>query len=238
MNDRVVLVTGASRGLGSNLAAELAATGATVIGIARTLLDDWELTATSPIDRRICDITDEPAVRRLFSEIRREHGRLDLLINNAGAFSGELLLMASADRFASVLSANLVAAHVVTREAMKSMRSRGTGRVVSISSVATQIPVTGNALYASGKAALERLMRDFSVEFRGSGVTFNSVAVSFFEHSRMLASLPLEARAVYESRLLVPRPVTIGEIVAAIRYFASDEAATVTGQVITLGSPF
>jgi 3-oxoacyl-[acyl-carrier protein] reductase len=160
------------------------------------------------------------------------------LINNAGTFSGELLLTASAERFASVLSANVVAAHVVTREAVKLMRPRSAGRVVSVSSVAASIPLLGNSLYAMSKAALERLMRDFALEFRGSGVTFNSVAVSFFEHSRMVAALRPEARAAYEARLLVPRAVQIPEVIAAIRYLASDEAATVTGQVICLGSPY
>jgi NAD(P)-dependent dehydrogenase (short-subunit alcohol dehydrogenase family) len=238
VSGRVVVVTGASRGLGSDLARGLAETGATVVGVARTPVDDWELGSADHVDRRICDIVDESAVKRLFSGIRGDHGQLDLVVNNAGVFSGDLLLIASAARFAEVLSANLIATHVVTREAVKLMRPRGTGRVVSISSIATQVPVMGNALYASGKASLERLMRDYAVEFRGSGVTFNSIAVSFFEHSRMVASLKPEARADYESRLLVPRPVQLGEVLAAINYLASDEAATVTGQVVSLGSPF
>jgi len=238
VSGQVVLVTGASRGLGSDLASGLAEAGATVVGVARTPLDDWELGSASPVDRRLCDIVDESAVKRLFSGIRGDHGQLDLVVNNAGVFSGDLLLIASAERFAEVLSANLVATHVVTREAVRLMRARRTGRIVSISSIATQVPVIGNALYASSKAGLERLMRDYAVEFRGSGVTFNSIAVSFFEHSRMVASLRPDTRVNYESRLLVPRPVDLREILAAIHYLASDEAATVTGQVISLGSPF
>jgi 3-oxoacyl-[acyl-carrier protein] reductase len=153
-------------------------------------------------------------------------------------FSGDLLLTTGRDRFASILQANLLGAHLMTREAVKLMRPMSRGRVVSISSVATSIPQVGNSLYGIGKGALERLMRDYAVEFRGSGITFNCVAVSFFEDSGMASALKPEARERYEARLLVPRAVGVGEVLGAVRYFRSDEAATVTGQVIDLGSPY
>ena len=237
MSTRVALVTGASRGMGSGIAAGLAESGTTVIGVGRTPLEDWEQDDDGPVDRRICDITDESAVRRLFSEIRREHGRLDILVTNAGAFSAELLLTASSKRFAAVLQTNLLGAHVMTQQAVKLMRPQSTGRVVSISSIATAVPLVGNALYASSKVALDRLMRDYALEFAGSGITFNCLAISFFEHSQMLASVRPEARAAYEARLTIPQALEIREILAAIRYLTSEDARSVSGQVITFGDP-
>jgi 3-oxoacyl-[acyl-carrier protein] reductase len=238
MNDKVVLITGASRGIGRQLAAGLVADGWVVVGVARSPVETWEGDNSERFERHVCDITDESAVKRLFSEIRKRHGRLDLLVNNAGAFSSDLLLMSTAERFANLLRANLTSVQVVTREAVKLMRPKGTGRVVSVSSIATAIPMPGNALYAASKLGLESLMRGFAVEFRGSGITFNHVAVSFLESTGMVDSLRPEARAAYETRLLVPHPLRIDEILLALRYFASDDAAAVTGQGIALGSPY
>jgi NAD(P)-dependent dehydrogenase (short-subunit alcohol dehydrogenase family) len=237
VTDKIALVTGASRGLGALIASGLAEDGATVVGVARTPIEQWD-SDDDRIQRRVCDVTDESAVKRLFSELRKQHGRLDILINNAGAFSGDLLLSATSTRFLSLLNANLVSAHVVSREAAKLMRTNSWGRVVSISSIATSIPLVGNALYASSKIGVEALMRDFALEFRGSGLTFNSIAVSFVEHTGMVDALKPEARANYEARLLVPRPLQMSEILAAIAFLLSPDAGAVTGQVIALGSPY
>lgn len=238
MNRKIVLITGASRGLGSRIAEAFLAEGCLVVGVARSPVEAWQGVVHESFERHVCDITDESMVKRLFSDLRKRHGRLDVLINNAGAFSGDLLLTASADRFGALLRANLVSAQVVTREAVKLMRPKGTGRVVSISSIATSIPIVGNALYATTKIGLEALMQGFAVEFRGSGITFNSVGVSFLEDTGMVDALPPAARASYEARLLVPNSLKIDEIMHAVRFFTADEAGAVTGQLIALGSPF
>jgi len=238
VSERVALVTGASRGLGAEIAAGLVAGGYTVVGAARTAPDEWAAAPVADLHRKVCDVTDESQVKRMFSEVRKEHGRLDLVVNNAGAFSGDLLLMASAERFAAVLRGNLLSAQVVTRESVKLMRPKGFGRVVSISSIAASIPLVGNSLYASAKTAVVGLMRDFALEFRNSGVTFNSVAISFVEHTGMVDALKPEARASYEARLLVPRALDMSEVLGTIRFLASDDAGAVTGQVISLGSPY
>ena len=237
MTDRVFLVTGASRGLGRRLVDGFLAEGHAVIGVARSPLEAWQGEAHERFDRQVCDLTDESAVKRLFSDIRKRHGRLDVLVNNAGAFSADLLLTASSERFGALLSANLLSAQVVTREAVKLMRPKGTGRVVSISSIAVTVPLTGNTLYAATKVALESLMRGFAVEFKGSGITFNSLAISFLEGTGMVEALPQAARSSYEARLLVPRPLRIEEILHVVRFFAAEEAASVTGQLVALGSP-
>jgi 3-oxoacyl-[acyl-carrier protein] reductase len=238
MTRPVVMVTGASRGIGHRVAEAFVNQGALVIGVARSPLEQWELASSDAFEAHVCDVTDESGVKRLFSGVRKTHGRVDVLINNAGAFSSDLLLTASSERYASLLRANLISAHLVTREAVKLMKPKGSGRVISISSIATSIPLTGNALYATTKLGLEALMQGFSVEFRGSGITFNTVAVSFIEQTGMVDALRPEARANYEMRLLVPRPVSLDEIMHAITYFASDRASSVTAQQISLGSPF
>jgi 3-oxoacyl-[acyl-carrier protein] reductase len=235
---RVALVTGASRGLGRLMVDGLLSQGYLVVGVARSAVDEWAGDDVDGFERHVCDITDDSAVKRLFSDVRKRHGRLDAVINNAGAFSSDLLLTASADRFASVLRANLVGAQVVTREAVKLMRPKSFGRVVSISSIATRLPMPGNAVYATSKLALEALMTGFAVEFRGSGITFNSVGISFVDHTGMVDALRPDARASYESRLLQPHPLSMDEVMHAIGFFLDESAGAVTAQSITLGSPF
>lgn len=236
--EKVVLITGASKGLGRRLVDGFLSDGYLVVGVARSPIDVWEGEANVRFERHVCDINDESMVKRLFSDIRKRYGRLDVLVNNAGLFSSDLLLSASADRFGALLRTNLISAHVVTREAVKLMRPKGAGRVISISSIAVAIPLTGNALYAASKIALQSLMKGFAVEFKALGITFNSVGVSFIDDTGMVDALRPAARAFYEARLLAPEPLKIEEILHAVRFFSSDDASSVTGQMITLGSPF
>ena len=238
MTDKIVLITGASRGLGRLMVDGFLSDGWVVVGAARSPIEEWAGHRDTRFDRLVCDVTDESMVKRLFSDIRKRYGRLDVLINNAGAYSSDLLLSATANRFNALLGASLVSAHVVTREAVKLMLPKGVGRVVSITSIAVSIPLTGNALYAATKLALESLMLGFAVEFRGSGITFNSVGVSFIEETGMVEALRPAARDSYEARLLSPAPLKIEEILHAVNYFTSEHANSVTGQLITLGSPF
>lgn len=237
MSDSVALVTGASRGIGARIASSLLADGFKVVGVARSPIDQWESVDSAGYHRHLCDLTDESSVKRLFSEVRKQHGRLDVVINNAGAFNSDFLLTASAERFASLLQANLLSVQVVSREAVKLMRPNGFGRVVSISSIATRIPMTGNALYGTSKVALERLMSGFAAEFRSSGITFNSVAISFVEDTGMVNALRPEARSAYEARLLAPQGLSIDQVMHTIRFLVAPDAAPVTGQTVVLGSP-
>lgn len=233
----VALVTGASRGVGSRIAAGLIADGYHVIGAARTPVEEWNEVSHDRFHPISCDLTDESGVKRLFSSIRKQHGRLDLVVNNAGVFNSDLLTTASAGRFLELLHVNLVSAQLVTREAAKLMRPKSFGRVVSISSIATRIPLTGNALYSASKVALEHLMVGFANEFKGSGLTFNSIAISFIEDTGMVKALRSDARSQYESRLLVPNALSMEQLMHAIRFLVSRDAGPITAQTIVLGSP-
>jgi 3-oxoacyl-[acyl-carrier protein] reductase len=237
MSKPVALVSGASRGIGAGLAHGLATAGYDVLGVARSTPESWSVAEDDLVSRFQCDISDESAVRRLYSSIRKSYGGVDLLVNNAGAFSGDLLTTLSADRMISILTSNLVGTQLMTREAAKIMRAQGAGRVVSISSIAASIAVVGNALYGTSKVAVEGLMRSYALEFKDSGVTFNSIALSFVEGTSMVDALKPDARASYEARLLVTRSLEMSEIVGTLGYLCSDHASSVTGQVILMGSP-
>ena len=232
-----IIVTGASRGLGSELAQILIENGHRVIGIARTSTDSWSVAPSDNYLQIQCDLTDESMVKRTFSEIRKRGISIGSLINNAGVFSSQLLQTSSSNHVKNVLNSNLISALLTTREVSKMMRSTGGGSVISISSIAVSIRIRGNSIYGVSKIALEELMRGFATEFRDSGITFNSLRISFVEDTGMVNSLATEPRKFYESRLLEPNALSVQEIYHAIQFFESNLARSITGQVLSLGSP-
>ena len=231
------LITGAGRGLGSQMAKALASEGHRVFGLSRSPVDNWSFLPNENFIGFCCDLTNERDVKGVFSEIRKSFGWIDVLVNNAGVSNAQLLQITSGEQFASVLNTNLIGSMTATREAAKMMRQRNWGRVVSISSVATSIHLPGNALYGLSKQGLEQLMRGFAVEFRNTDITFNSIAISFVNGTGMVETLSVDARTKYETRLLKPDPLDIAEILNVVKFFASDLAKAVTGQTIHLGSP-
>lgn len=232
-----VVVTGASRGLGSEIVEALLQTNRRVIGIARTPTELWSVGASENFARFQCDLTDESMVKRTFSEIRKNGYPISCLVNNAGVSSSQLIQTCSINHVKDVLNSNLISALLATREVSKMMRLGDGGSVVSISSIASSIRIPGNAIYGVSKVALEELMRGFASEFKDAGINFNCIRVSFMEGTGMVDSLAEEPRKKYESRLLKPHALSIQEILHAILFFESNLSRSVTGQVLTLGSP-
>jgi 3-oxoacyl-[acyl-carrier protein] reductase len=230
-----VVVTGASRGVGALVAGALAERGHSVVGIARSRVDDWS--CDERVVRTECDLTDESATRRAFSQLRKSGGGPDALIHAAGLFSADLLAVAPGVRVSDVLTANVVATQNVIREAVKQMRRGEFGRVVALSSIAARIPLPGNAVYGASKVALEHLVRSYAVEFAGSGCTFNCIALSFIENTGMVDALRPEARAKYEARLAHSAPIELAQLMHAIEFLIAAEAAPVTGETLVLGGP-
>jgi NAD(P)-dependent dehydrogenase (short-subunit alcohol dehydrogenase family) len=231
------LITGASRGLGAELARKLLDSGCQVIGLARSPIDAWTIPGSENFIQFQCDLTDESMVKRTFSNIRKSALPIDVLINNAGIFSSQLLQTTTSAHISAVLNSNLLSALYVTREAAKIMRSNGGGSVISISSIATTIRIPGNSIYGISKLGLEELMCGFATELKDSGITFNSIRVSLVENTGMVSSLSDTPKQIYESRLFSPGVLTVSEVVHAVQFFQSNLAKSITGQVLTLGSP-
>ena len=234
---RVVLVTGASRGIGSQLCEYFLDSGCRVIGIARSETDSWQLANHKDLSKYKCDATSESEVKVLFSSLRKELGAVDLLINNVGQFHGQLLQLTSSEQFMTILRTNLLTAHLVTREYAKLMKPHGRGCAVSISSIATVLNLQGNATYGLAKSAVDSLMRSYALEYKDTGLTFNSVAVSFIENTTMTDRLSESVRASYTQRLLTSVPITINQLAQTIEFLATSNAKPITGQTIFLGSP-
>lgn len=223
----VALITGASRGIGRATAERVSADGHRVIGIAR------QKPAESFPGRFVeLDLADKEATRALLSRLAEEES-VDMIVNNAGLLRPAPLGSISPEELMTVLDLNLRSALQVVQSVLPSMKARGWGRIVNISSL-TVLGVRGRTSYAAAKAAMISFTRSWALELAGSGITVNCVAPGATETALFRENNPIGSDA--EKRLVSATPIgRIGrpdEIAAAICYFLSEDAGFVTGQTL------
>jgi 3-oxoacyl-[acyl-carrier protein] reductase len=234
---KVALVTGASRGIGRAIAAMLAAQGATVVAAARG--DNAAATvegiraAGGRAEALSLDVTDAEAAVAAVQGVVSTHGRLDILVSNAGITRDQLMLRMKRADWDEVLATNLTAAFVLCQAALKPMvRQRG-GRIVAISSVVGQMGNAGQANYAASKAGLIGFCKSLAREVGSRGVTVNVVAPGFVE-TDMTKAVNEETQKQWAAQIPLGRLGSPDDIAAAVCFLASDEASYITGQVLAV----
>ncbi len=226
----VLVVTGSSRGIGRFLAERYVRNGYVVVGCSRGA-SDFE--AENYIHYEL-NVTDEPSVKRMLTEVRKRYGRLDVLINNAGIASMNHALLTPISSVRSVLDTNVVGTFLFSREAAKVMRRGKFGRIVNFTSVATALNLEGEAIYASSKAAVETLTKVLATEFAPFGVTVNAVGPTPID-TDLIRSVPKEKIDSLIERQAVKRRGTVDDVANVIDFFIRPESSFVTGQVVYLG---
>ncbi|MGW0946484.1 SDR family NAD(P)-dependent oxidoreductase [Streptomyces sp. NPDC002623] len=240
---RTAVVTGASSGLGARFATVLASAGATVLAAARRLDRLKELADDDPRIRPVvCDVSRAQDRVRLMETALDETGRIDVLVNNAGAPGAVRAEDESADDFADVLAVNLVAPFHLARllaeaEATAHDHGRTTRSVVNVSSVLGLVSGAplGGAAYAASKAGLIGLTRELAGQWGRAGVRVNALAPGWFR-SEMTEGLFSDERSRrwVERGTMLGRGGEPGELDGALLYLASDASAYCTGQVLTV----
>src|SRR5438270_13113016 len=172
--NKVVLITGTRKGIGRALVEHYAGSGCQVVGCSRSPFEG-EL----PNYRHCClDVGDEPAVKKMFSEIRKHEGRLDVLVNNAGVASMNHSLLTPLAAVKQIMETNFTGTFLFCREAARLMQLHRYGRIVNFVSVAVPLKLEGEAAYAASKAAVISLTQVLAREFSGFGITVNAIGPS------------------------------------------------------------
>lgn len=234
---RVALVTGASRGIGRAIALRLAAEGATVAAAARggnaQPVVDEIVAAGGQATAMPLDVTDAAAVVAVVGGVVAAHGRLDILVSNAGITRDQLMLRMKRADWDEVIDTNLTAAFTLCQAALKPMLKQRGGRIVAISSVVGQMGNAGQANYAASKAGLIGFCKSLAREVGSRNVTVNAVAPGFVA-TDMTKTLAEGAQGQWTAQIPLGRLGTPGDIAAAVCFLASDEASYITGQVLAV----
>ena len=232
LEGQVALVTGASRGIGAAIAQELAAQGAKVIGTATT--EDGAARIGVALAAHggrgaALDVNDAAAAERLIDAIVKEHGGLQILVNNAGITRDTLAMRMKDEDWDAVLDTNLKAVFRMSRAVMRTMMKQRHGRIVSITSVVGASGNPGQANYAAAKAGVAGMTRALARELGSRGITVNCVAPGFIE-TDMTAALPPEQQTALLGQIPLGHLGKPADIAHAVAFLASPQAAYVTGQ--------
>ena len=225
--NQIALVTGATRGIGAAIAAELKAQGATVIGTATSQAGADTISATG-VRGVVLNVTDGAAVDALVDSIVKEHGGLHILVNNAGITRDTLAMRMKDEQWDEVADTNLKAVFRVSRAAIKPMMKQRQGRIINITSVVGAAGNPGQANYAAAKAGVAGMTRALAQELGSRGITVNCIAPGFIA-TDMTAELPEAQKAALLAKIPVGRLGQAAEIAHAVGFLASPQAAYITG---------
>jgi len=233
--NKIVLITGSSRGVGLELARHFIKNNATVIGISREQNKNLE---HGRYHHYSLDLSDPQNISDCFrKEIGRDFKTIDIVINNAAVMTSQYSMIMPLKNMLDMVNVNLIAVFLVSREAAKLMRGKTPGRIINIGSMASSLEPVGDAIYAATKSAINTLANVMAKELSSMNITCNTVAITAIETDMLNSHSDIAKEKIRDiiKSLPVPRIATVDDVVNVIDFFASEKSSYITGQTIYLG---
>ncbi|NBH11560.1 glucose 1-dehydrogenase [Amycolatopsis sp. SID8362] len=232
LSGRVALVTGGTRGIGLATARALAEAGATVVLTGRDEARAKEAAASAGAASGLAlDVTDAKAVSTVVRGVAKEHGKLDIVVANAGIMEDALLGMIKEELVDTTLNTNVAGTLHTVQAAARAMMRKKTGSIVVLASIVGEHGSAGQTVYAASKAAVANIARSAAKELGRSGIRVNAVAPGVIE-TDLTAGLSEDAKAENAGKTPLGRLGRAEEVANAIRFLVGDEASFITGQVL------
>lgn len=237
-SDKIVLITGAARGIGKAIAERFAQANATVLilDLNREAIDHTVSELQGAGHQAFgyeANVTDARAIEELFTAVVKEHGKIDVLINNAGITRDNLMLRMKEEDWDLVLNINLKGAFICTQKVFKHMMKARVGSIINISSVIGLMGNAGQANYAASKGGMIAFTKSCAKEFAGRNIRVNAVAPGFIE-TEMTATLSDEIRAEYAKVIPLNKMGSPLDVAKLCMFLASDDSEYITGQTIAV----
>jgi 3-oxoacyl-[acyl-carrier protein] reductase len=230
LEGKLALVTGATRGIGRAIAAELAKQGAKVVGTATSEEGAKAITAAG-LNGRVLNVRDAVQTDAMLAEVQKEFGDIAVLVNNAGITRDNLALRMKDADWDEVIETNLKAVFRLSRAVMRGMMKARWGRIINITSVVGASGNPGQANYAAAKAGIVGMSKSLAQELGSRNITVNCVAPGFID-TDMTRALPEAQKGALLARIPLGRLGEPEDIAAAVAYLASPAAGYVTGAVL------
>lgn len=236
-NEKVAIVTGGARGIGAEICRELLGMGMAVVSVdlSEDALGELPELLGNPekLETRAMNVADSEGFSALIDDVADKHGRLDVLVNNAGITRDGLLMRMSDEDWETVLKVNLTSAFIGTRAATRHMIRNKSGSIINMSSYSGIEGNRGQANYSASKAGLIGLTKTTAKEFAGKNVRANAVAPGFIQ-TPMTDVLPQQAKDMALAQIPMKRFGQPEDIARCVGFLASDASAYITGQVISV----
>ena len=236
LNEKLVLVTGASRGIGRAISLTLGEAGATVIGTATS--DEGAaniskiFTENNILGKGMkLNVTDNEQIVDLLKSITEDYGSVDILINNAGITRDNILVRMKEDEWNDIINTNLTSVYKMSKSVLRGMIKKRSGRIISITSVVGAMGNAGQSNYAAAKAGIMGFTKSLAREVGVRGITVNAIAPGFIG-TDMTDNLPEDQKLALAAQIPMGRLGTTNEIAQAVLFLAGDSGSYITAQTL------
>ncbi|MFT5635082.1 MAG: 3-oxoacyl-[acyl-carrier protein] reductase [Cognaticolwellia sp.] len=232
LEGKVILVTGASRGIGKAIATQLKALGGNVIGTATSEYGAANISEyLGEGQGLVLNVTDDASISAMFDIIKEKHGAVDILVNNAGITRDNLMMRMKDDEWNDIINTNLTSVFKISKAVLRAMMKKRNGRIINIGSVVGSMGNAGQVNYATAKAGLIGFTKSLAREVASRGITVNTVSPGFID-TDMTQTLTDEQKEGIFSQVPANRLGKPEEIANAVAFLASDSAAYITGETL------